>query len=87
MSDSLFDIDLEGLKGDLKSDTPLYEWPEAKRDAFSIITQVGMMERIELLIELQAMLVGAANPLPKICPADKLLLQIREHYGWENVGE
>ncbi len=82
MSD-LFKVDLKKMLKGLEEALPLDEWPPEAMAWSSFAVQVGIMERLDLLIELQAMILGSGPTMPD-GTVSKFLDRLNQHYGWRD---
>ena len=82
----LFRTSLKKILAEVDQSPPIEEWDRDGIAAMSLAVQIGILERLELMVELQAMLMATAHPALIGSPADKLRLQLKYHYGWKSTG-
>ena len=83
MSD-LFKVDLQRILGEMDQAPPLEEWADVGLLAMSVLAQVGILERLELLIKLQALSMST-----NLRKRDEHILtelaEVLDHFGWEKI--
>ncbi len=79
---NLFRTSLKKIFAELDQSPPLEEWDGGGVAVMSLAVQIGILERLELMVELQAMLLSSQPAGHLLGPTVKRLAQVKEHYGW-----
>lgn len=83
----LFKINLQEMLKGFEDNPNVEEWDSSVVASLSLLTQIGILERLDLMVELQAMLLSSQPAGHLLGPTVKRLAQVKEHYGWaDSVG-
>ena len=81
MSD-LFRVRLDEVLADSDNSGPMEKWSSKDISISALTVQIGILERLELMIELQSMGLDYRSSSPE----GQLLVRIKDHFGRQNVG-
>ena len=81
----LFRVDVSDIMDGMDTSGEVRDWSQKDINASALITQIGILERLELMIKLQAFTLSTSIPNKRIKNVEgQEVIRVLKHYGYES---